>query len=52
MSLYTYCHAPLTPGTQAEIDLSPLFKGAPSMADRRVTRSHAALDAAARHCRA
>ena len=27
MSLCTYCHAPLAPGTQAEFDLSPLFVG-------------------------
>jgi hypothetical protein len=52
MSVCTYYHTPLAPGRQAEIDLSPLFKDAPSMADRRVTRSHAALNAAERHCRA
>jgi len=28
MSLCTYCHAPPAPGTQAEFDLSPLFRGA------------------------
>jgi hypothetical protein len=27
MSLCTYCHAPLAPGTQAGFDLSPLFMG-------------------------
>jgi hypothetical protein len=30
MSLCTYCHAPLAPRMQAEFDLSPLFRGAPT----------------------
>src|ERR1700722_5681855 len=44
MSLCTYCHAPLAPETQAGFDLSPLFTGAPVMADRRVTPHRAVND--------
>src|ERR1700693_3874278 len=36
MSLCTYCHAPLAREMQAGFDLSPLFMGAPVMADRGV----------------
>jgi hypothetical protein len=42
MSLCTYCHAPLAPGTPAEFDLSPLFRGAPSRAPLVVRRDLAA----------